>query len=287
MTNPTIRLARLEDTDAIASFTSDTFSWGDYVADEFQSWLAEPDLGIPVVTDERDRPVAVARVKMLSAREGWLSAARVHPDHRRRGLGSALNDWCVGWVAQRGGQVARLQVETDNAAAHNQVIRLAYRPVMSAINAIREVGREPIEPTTNGGQRVIGPERLERAPRTEAEMAYVAWSTSELARAARAMFATDLWAWRQMTPDDALASPVWHCPSGWIMAEEDDGDLLVRWMVCTPDDGDRLVRATVDLAHQLGLGGLEVVAPNVDWLTPSLTEHGLDPHPTRIYEKPL
>lgn len=284
----TIRPARPSDAAAIASFTTSTFAWGDYVGEQFPLWLDQPDVAVPVAVDSDDHPMAVAKVRMLGPREGWLSAARVHPDHRRQGLGSALNDWCVAWVAERGGVVARLQAETDNDAAHNQVLQLGYRPVTGVVNARRELSSDPVEPATNGGQRVLGPESLERAPRAEAEMAFVAWSTSDLARAARAMFATDTWAWRSMTPADAASSPIWHCPAGWIMAETDeDGDFVVRWLVCTPDDADRLVRATVDLAQELTLDAITFVVPDVDWLATALTIRGLELVPTRIYEKAL
>ena len=283
----TIRPARAGDVSAIAEFTTGTFSWGDYVAEAFPEWLDDAHTAVAVAVDGEDRAVGLARVRMLSAREGWISAARVHPDHRRRGVGSSLNDWCVDWIRGRGGVVARLQIETWNEAAHNQVLGLGYRAVARVGNAIREIAADSMEPVTNGGQRSTAPERLDRAPRAEADLAYVAWSTGELARAARGMIAVEPWAWRRMSKDDATAAAVWHCPSGWILADRDEETLTVRWMVCTPDDADRLVKATVDLAHAQGVSRLHTATPDVHWLTTALVHHGLDHHPTRLYEKPL
>lgn len=284
---PTIRAARRADADAIAAFTSDTFSWGDYVADSFVSWLEDPDVEVAVAADDEDEPVALARVRMLSDREGWISAARVRPDHRRRGIGSALNDWCVDWIGRQGGIVARLQIETWNEPAHKQVLGLGYRAVVQVTNSFRRIGSDGLEPDTNGGRRTTAPERLDRAPRTEADLAYVAWSTSDLARAARGMVAIDPWAWRRMTKDDATSSRVWGCPYGWVMAERQDDTLVVRWVVCTPDDADKLVKATVDLAHAQSVDELHVVAPDVEWLTAALDRHTDEVHPTRLYEKPI
>lgn len=282
-----IRPAERRDAEAIASFTTDTFSWGDYVAESFLEWLAEPATHVAVATAHDDRPVALARVRMLGPQEGWLSAARVHPDYRRRGLGTALNDWCVDWVTSQGGSVVRLQIETWNEAAHRQVVGLGYRAVAAALNAMRPVSSAEMEPATNGGRRTRAEERLDRAPRAEAEGAYIAWSTSELARAGHGLFPLEPWAWRRMTLDDAHAGPTWFCPSGWVMAEDDEDELMVRWMVATPEDASQLVRAAVDLAQERGLEGLHVAVPAVDWMRSALADNGFDVHATRLYEKPL
>ncbi|HEX2153244.1 MAG TPA: GNAT family N-acetyltransferase [Acidimicrobiia bacterium] len=283
-----IRPAEERDAGAIAEFTTGTFSWGDYVAEMFLEWLAEPETEVPVATDDHDRPIALARVRMLAPREGWLSAARVHPEHRRMGLGSSLNDWCVEWVAERGGAVVRLQIETWNEGAHNQVVGLGYRPVTTVLNARRPISEDEIEPATNGGRRTRAEERLDRAPRAETEGAYIAWSTSTLARAAHGLFAVEPWAWRRMDRSDSHSAPTWYCPSGWVMAEEHEDELVVNWMVATPDDGELLARATVDLAQERQVTQLHIAVPAIDWLEEALTANGLkEVHKSRIYERPV
>lgn len=282
-----IRPAEERDASVVASFTTNTFSWGDYVAESFPQWLTDPDTRVGVATDESDRPVALARARMLSDREGWLSAARVHPDHRRRGIGSALNEWCVEWVRRQGGLVVRLQIETWNEAAHNQVLALGYRPVADVVNASRDVSGTDIQPTTNGGRRKRAEDRLDRAPRAEAEGAYIAWSSSDLARASHGLFPVEEWAWRRMAPADAHSARAWFCPSGWIMGEEDEGGLVVRWLVSTPEDAPLLVRAAVDLAQERQMTGLRIAGPSVDWLERALEENCLEIHHSRLYEKPL
>lgn len=257
------------------------------MADSFLEWLEEPSTLVAVATGSDDRPVALARVRMLGPREGWLSAARVHPDHRRRGMGSALNDWCVDWVASQGGSVVRLQIETWNEAAHNQVLKLGYRVVATVLNAERSVSQDEIEPATNGGRRTKAEERLDRAPRAEAEGAYIAWSTSDLARAAHGLFPVDPWAWRRMTQADAHAARTWFCPSGWVMADDEGDQLVIRWMVATPEDAGLLVRASVDLAQERQLEGLHVAVPAIGWMQQTLEGNGFEIYPTHIYEKPL
>lgn len=281
-----LRTATDHDIEAIASFTSDTFTWGDYVATELPYWLEDPEVEVVVATDERDHPVALARVRMLGPKEGWLSAARVHPDHRRQGLGSRMNDWCVAWVAERGGSVARLQIETGNEPAHNQVLQLGYRPVASALNAERSAPTAEMTPATNGGRRHRAEERLDRAPRAEAEGAYIAWSTGELARVGHGLFPVDRWAWRRLTPADVGSARTWYCPSGWIMAEDEEADLTVRWVVCGPEEADRLLRATVDLAQEREAERVHVVVPDATWIRQALKDNGFELFESRIYEKP-
>lgn len=284
---PLLRPARLDDAAAISEFTTDTFAWGDYVAEEFPGWLDDPLTAVVVASDDREGAVGLARVRMLSPKEGWISAARVHPDHRRRGIASALNRWCVDWIADSGGAVARLQIETWNEAARRQVEGLGYRAVARVMNASRSVSMTEIRPVTNGGRRSPGDERLDRGPRAESEPAFIAWSASELSRAGRGMFAVEPWAWRRLAVEDVDGSSVWSCPSGWVMADEGDDQLTVRWLVCTPDDGDRLVRATVDLAHEKDLQRVHIAAPHVPWLDEAMTNNGFEIHHSHLFERAL
>ncbi len=282
---PHVRPAQKKDVEAVAAFTTATFAWGDYVADSMTDWLDDPDTKVVVACDDDDRPVALARVRMLGAREGWISAARVHPDHRRRGLASVLNDWCVGWIASRGGMVARLQIETWNEPACRQVEGLGYRAVARVLNAQRHTSTGKMAPVTNGGKRKTADERLDRAPRGEAEGAFIAWSTGDLAKAAHGLFPVDRWAWRRLSPDDITTASTWFCPSGWVVAHDEADELTVRWMVSTPDDASSLLRATVDLAVEREASGVHVVVPAVDWLEKALQENGFELVESRVYEK--
>jgi ribosomal protein S18 acetylase RimI-like enzyme len=125
--SPTLRPARLDDVDEIASWTRDTFTWGDYVGEAMAGWLADPKSYVMVCVDDSDRPVGMSRAEMMSFTEGWLSAARVHPDHRREGIGAAMNDRGVEWAREQGAQIVRLTVTDDNEAARTQVEKLGYR----------------------------------------------------------------------------------------------------------------------------------------------------------------
>lgn len=286
---PLIRSARPDDHDAIRSFTTDTFEWGDYVADAFESWLEDPDAEVAVALDD-DRPVAIARAVMLSPTEGWMHGARVHPDHRRRGLATHLNHHLCEWGRARGGLVMRLMIEGWNEAAQRQVAAAGFRTVSRWTNAVRGLGSTP-DPVTNGGRRVPGDEQLVVGTRAEIEPAWVAWSTSELSRTGRELYPRG-WLMRRMHRgdlEDAVAEKhLLHGPSGWIIAEDEDDDtMFVPLLVAADGDAYRMVRAVVDRADRKNYSRVRALVPSVDWMTEALARGGFELADEQVWAKTL
>lgn len=287
MSEPTIRPATAEDHVAIRSFTSVTFSWGDYVADAFEGWLADPDAQVAVVVEDGE-PVAIARGVMMSPTEGWMHGARVHPDHRRKGLATLLNDYLCDWASSRGALVVRLMIESWNEAAQRQVQTAGYRRVCDWMNGVRGLGSEP-DPVTNGGRRVPGDEQLVVGTPAEIEPAWVSWSSSELARAGRNLYPRG-WLMRRMRKDDlddaVTGRRLLHGPSGWIIAEEEaDDSMFVPFLASTNDDAYRMVRAMVDRADRKGYSRIRTLVPAVGWMEEALSRGGFDLAGNQIWAK--
>lgn len=284
-----VRPATAEDQTAIAVFTTDTFSWGDYVADAFSGWLADPLSHVAVAVID-DVPVAVARAVMMSATEGWMHGARVHPDHRRKGLATLLNHHLSDWVRSKGGQVVRLMIESWNEPAQQQVAAAEYRRVCEWTNAVRGLGSEP-DPIANGGRRVPGDEQLAVGTPAEIEPAWVAWSASELSRSGRALYPRG-WLMRRMVRNDldeaVSGRQLLHGPSGWIVAEpEDDDTMFVPFLVAADSDAYRLVRAMVDRADRKGFQRIRALVPSVSWMTEALHRGGFDLSAEQIWTRAL
>lgn len=287
-----MRPARPADREGIASFTRDTFSWGDYVAEAFDEWLADPHGLVLVATDPADRPVAVARVTMLAPTEAWMHAARVHPDVRRSGLGMRLNDAGSDWARSRGAVVVRLLIEDWNEAARSQVAKLGYRPVAGTVHGRRSLVAAEADPRSNGGRRVPGEERLVVTRPSEAEPAWVLWSTGELAVASHHMWPVDGgWFWRRMRYEDLAGAAgerrLWQCPSGWVVGGLDDDGFAVTWICTVEDDAARLARSIVDRAADLGAESVSVKAPRVGWLSTGLEAAGFELVTAQVYERAL
>lgn len=286
-----LREAAAGDIDAIAEFTQDTFAWGDYVSGAFSSWLGTPNSQLLVAVDDDDRAVGLARARMLSDHEVWLHAARVHPEHRGQGIAGALNRALMDWGGRQGGQVVRLLIEDWNEAAQRQVAKEGYRAVSQWNLAHRQIGPGDPNPRRNGGRRVPGPERLQRAASAEAEPAYLAWAAGELHRRARGLFGRG-WSWRRLVIDDLVDSAkdgaFLHCPSGWVLtAEGPDERLDIEWFMATPDDFSRLVRATLDHALTAGAAGLRFFVPAIDALDDALVRIGCELERAALWERAL
>ncbi len=286
----TVRPATAGDKEAIAAFAQDTFVWGDYVLDVFDDWLRDPSGQTLVAAGPAGRAIALARVEMLSAEEAWMQGARVHPDHRRQGIGLMLTEAGASWARERGAVVTRLVVEEENEAPRRQVAKVGYRPVSDWVYADRSLEAMALGPEGNGGRRVRGEERLRPAPSSEAEPAFLAWSTGDLIRPAHGLFPLG-WKWRRMTFEDVTAAArrraLWECPSGWVIADLEEDTLAVSWLVTGPDDAAPLLRAVLDRAHEQGRAKVAVKAPRVDWIVAALEEQGLAPDQLIVYEKEI
>jgi GNAT superfamily N-acetyltransferase len=288
VTPVTVRAARPDDHAAILAFTTNTFTWGDYVGDAFERWLADPESRVEVAVVD-DRPVAIARAVMLSPTEAWLHGARVHPDHRRRGIATLLNDHLSDWARQQGALIARLLIETWNEAAQRQVAVAGYRQVSEWVNAVRTLGTEP-DPATNGGRRVPGDEQLVVGTPAEIEPAWTTWSGSELSRRGRHLFPRG-WLMRRMVRTDLDRAvkdhQLLHCPSGWVIAEMEDDTMFVPFVAAADDDAYRLVKAVVDRADRKAVPRIRVMVPRVDWMVEALTRAGFDVTGNQVWVRTL
>lgn len=286
-----LRPARADDEPVVRSFTQETFSWGDYVGDAFAAWLGASDGHVLVATTSDDQPVAVARAVLLSEHELWLHGARVHPDWRGRGVGGKLNEGLVEWGRTKGAHVARLLTEEWNEAAQRQVAKSGYRPVSQWLYAHRTFDPADPNPRRNGGKRVPGPERLQTASRSEAEPAFLAWSTSQLMRHARGLFGFR-WSWRRLTIEDlvagAKARTFFECPSGWaLMSRTEEGTLETAWIMATPEDTSRLVRAILDYGLAAQATGLSFQVPATVEFQTALDRIGCSLKPASIWERSI
>ena len=286
----TIRPARMEDHGSIASFTRDTFSWGDYVTRVYKDWIADPNGLVLVAADRDDAAVAMAKVTLVADGEAWAQGARVHPKHRRRGLATRISDELGAWAAEQGARVVRLVVENWNRPAQAQVEAMGYRPVSQWIFAERAIGAASPVPEGNGGKRVPAPERLRSVPSSEAEPAYLAWSASKLAAAARNLYPVG-WSWRRLRVEHlreaARAQTLWESPSGWAVAAIEDAACSVSWLTTDPADAPRMVRALVDLALEQSAESFTVKVPRVDWMERALRRLGCDLSPMTVYAMAL
>jgi GNAT superfamily N-acetyltransferase len=283
--DPHIREARLDDVAGIASWTERTFEWGDYLSDVLPDWIDDP-AGTVLVAEGAGGPIAVARVAMVSPAEAWAQGARVHPDHRRRGIATELSTRLWDWARRRGARVVRLAVEDDNLAADQQVTAMGFRRICDWRFATRRLGERSPVPEGNGGRRVPAAERLQPAHSAEAEPAFFSWSAGELAKAARGLFPIG-WVWRTMTVDHAAlaarSGALWEGRPGWAIVEREEDSVRTHWLETAETDASSMVRALVDHAAGARRSRIDIMAPAVPWLESALVSTGFTMQGLGVY----
>lgn len=276
----TVRQARPEDAPGIGAWTQDTFEWGDYVAESLPLWIDDESLHVLVAVDSDDTPRATSVVRMLSADEGWLSAARVHPDAQRRGLGSMLNRASVDWAREQGGRVVRLATEDTNIAAQAQVEKLGYRKTSTWVFAVIK-GRTADQP--------VKLERLSIAGRSDVDPAWMYWSTGELCEAGRGL-KTTAWTWRRATVEDlevaAREQRLFSHPAGWAVVEYPTPDEIdIVWIASSPNDFPRLIAGVDHLAVERDAIRVTYRIPQTGWSGEALRRAGATVSETLVYTK--
>ena len=277
----TLRPARHDDVPKIEPWTRDTFTWGDYVGEALPAWIEDRSSVVVVCVDQDDHPLAMSRAELLSPTEGWLSAARVHPDHRRAGMGAAMNDYGVQWARERGARIVRLVIEEENRAAGSQVEKLGYRNTCVWILGEAETPRGPLPRERD---------RLHPASSADADAGWLLWLGSELARAGRELYPAN-WRWRKAHRSD-LDTPIanrdlFQGGAGWVVAVPARDTLAVRWMVTDPADCPALLEGIAEVARQLGMARTEIYLPETPWSGEALVREGFTTRRLLIYAKSL
>jgi GNAT superfamily N-acetyltransferase len=140
-----VRRARPDDREAVVAFSSETFGGWDYVPKAWPAWVDARDGVLLVATPQRpgrgqgafpdadgrpldpERPVAIARVALLSAQEAWLEGLRVDPSVRGRSVATTLQVAELRWAKAHGVRVARYFTGEQNEGSHRLGARHGFR----------------------------------------------------------------------------------------------------------------------------------------------------------------
>ena len=156
-----VRRARPEDRDAVLAFASTTWDGWDYVPDAWPHWIAAPDGVLLVATAQGDdRPIAITRLALLAADEGWLEGIRVDSAVRGRGVATNLQVAQLAWARAHGLRVLRYATGPGNEGslklgAHHGFVRLADRRTWGRpeLEEAAEADRVAPDPTTEADRR--------------------------------------------------------------------------------------------------------------------------------------
>lgn len=122
---PTVRAARASDKGPLMGFIRDVWGGHDYIPSVWDSWLKDPR-GKMFVVEADGVPVGMNRVQFLEDGSAWFEGARVHPEHRGRGLATMLGENSMKVAESRGVTVFRLTSGSGNKLAHRQIARIRF-----------------------------------------------------------------------------------------------------------------------------------------------------------------
>ncbi|GMQ84819.1 MAG: hypothetical protein BMS9Abin07_0384 [Acidimicrobiia bacterium] len=281
-----IRSATASDGEAIAAFTQDTFVWGDYVAEAFDTWLGEPGTRMVVAVDEQDTAIAMSRARIISPTEAWFHAARVHPAWRGRGIARDMAAVLLAWAEEEGAVVGRLLIEDWNETSIRNVEKIGFRRVVDVVRCVKPIGDASPSPDGNGGRRVPSRLRARPAHATDATAAYASWSVGELGTAMRGLTGSR-WTYARLTIDHlasaAKRDAFWEIGSGWAVVDTTSDPVEVGWLETRSEDAPDLLRALIDLAVGHGAESISLWLPAVDWIVRAAKRLGFDAEPMGVY----
>lgn len=285
-----IRIATHDDIDQIVAFTTGTFEWGDYVPEMIGEWVGADNGVVMVAVDDTDRPIAMARAVFLTTTEVWSHAARVHPDHRGRGIAGELADALMVWTSEHGGAVMRLLIEDDNLASVRHITKKGFTRAVSVVRATRPVGAASPNPDGNGGLR--HPSRLRARPGNSHDLVLVrsSWSTSQVGRSLRGLVATG-WSFHRLRDEDiataAATANLWEVGNSWVITESIAPTFAVRLVDTDEDEAHDVIRALIDTANNRGAELITMWLADTDWMVQAARRTGCDVTGHGIWERPI
>jgi ribosomal protein S18 acetylase RimI-like enzyme len=125
-----IRRAEKSDKNHILSFCSNTFSWGDYIDDIWDSWYAEKRSGQLLVAEYYNEPIALSHVAICPDKKSiWLEGLRVHPSHRRSKVASNLIEKMIEYGRKQGANQASAIVASENLPSQRMMEKNGFEVI--------------------------------------------------------------------------------------------------------------------------------------------------------------
>ena len=121
----TVRPARASDRGTLMSFIKDVWGGNDYIPQVWDHWLRDRR-GRMFVVESGGVPVGMNKVSFLDDGSAWFQGARVHPEHRGKGLATLLGENSMRFAARRGVRVFRLTTGTRDIPSRRQTARMGF-----------------------------------------------------------------------------------------------------------------------------------------------------------------
>jgi len=108
---------------AVLGFCKNTFSWGDYIGDVWDSWIKEGNF---LVIHDEDVPVAICHAVIYKGKQVWIEGIRVNENFRRKGYASKLVTESEKIGKQNGCTLSYMLIESTNKKSLDLAKKLKY-----------------------------------------------------------------------------------------------------------------------------------------------------------------
>ena len=117
-----IREANDLDKIPVLKFCKNTFSWGDYVEQVWDSWLSEGNLLFYL---KNSFPVGICHA-FYSKDQIWIEGIRIDPNFRRQKIASKLVKHAESIGLENGASFSFMLIDTENTSSHLMANSLDY-----------------------------------------------------------------------------------------------------------------------------------------------------------------
>ncbi len=279
----TIRLAEPRDKAAVLAFCAQTWDWGDYIAEVWDEWLADPS-GRTLVAVLNNRPVAVVHMQIVAPGECWLEGMRVDPAMRGQGISRRLNEQALREARQMGATVARLATRFDNVVAQRALESSGFRQIGAYLHYVasaEQLRGAPLPEVAESDDldALLGfLERSQIAP-VMGGLIYMDWGDRTRALT-KAVLAERLAGGQVLTLrqwDDFQAIAICGLP------DADERVLLVEYIDGTSEGVGRMAYGLRALAFVRGLEQVAITLPNLLMLRDALEGTGYQTEDTGFF----
>lgn len=186
-----VRAAVAKDKQAVLAFCRNTFDWGDYIPEVWDDWLADAG-GKLFVGVVGERPIGVLHLVFLDRGQVWLEGMRVHPDWRRKRVGTAMDAEARAVAHRLGYRTARLATSIHNIPAQKTLATQGYTPLcrFNEWTAKPEGGADAVSVGTVADVRAI----------------LTHWEDCDAKRAGNSLLPDEHWRW--CTPTESRVKPL-------------------------------------------------------------------------------
>jgi ribosomal protein S18 acetylase RimI-like enzyme len=114
-----VRFALPSDKENVLRFCANTFEWGDYIAQVWDSWYLDQNGVLLVAEDWIRHPksktaIAISHASLCPNRNVWIEGIRVDPNYRRKGIAFKLLNEMLVYGKQHGAREAVAIVSINN-----------------------------------------------------------------------------------------------------------------------------------------------------------------------------